>query len=228
MSDRLKAKVCAKLGLPASATDTQVMYALCKRDEERRVARDELALTSRNIAVSAANEGRIPANRIEFWTNALIRDPSKRELLESIEPAAPQPRSVAAAQGSVQDAESKIFATMNRLGMNVTAPPPAPAKVAAAAAQASVPVDKWGAPTRRIPEPVRMVHGKDPRTWTKRERDDALIYRTIPRLRGVVPPPPGGEGIFYPSPNDPYEWVETGDGQGEFRPKPEFRGSGGF
>jgi hypothetical protein len=39
------------------------------------------------------------------------------------------------------------------------------------------------------------------------------------RFKQGVNRPPRGDFIYHPSPNDTFEWVETGDGQGEFRPK---------
>jgi hypothetical protein len=80
-------------------------------------------------------------------------------------------------------------------------------------------------PLPQVPTRVRIFKGVDPADWTAQQRSDAALYALGGKFaagaaaRGV-PRPPSPDGYYYPSPNDPYEAVETGDGTVEWRAKP--------
>ncbi|AJK78649.1 hypothetical protein [Mycobacterium avium] len=78
---------------------------------------------------------------------------------------------------------------------------------------------------------MRIVHGKDPATWSKEERDNALLYGLGPRFAAAaaargIPRPPGGSGYYQPTGIEPYEPVDLGGGQIEWRAKPDYRPRG--
>ncbi|MBZ4609145.1 hypothetical protein GBP66_00230 [Mycobacterium avium subsp. hominissuis] len=88
--------------------------------------------------------------------------------------------------------------------------------------------DSLGLPIPGVPAPVRLVHGKDPATWTRQERDDAVLYALGGRFAAAaaargIPRPPGSAGYYQPSPNDVSYYDEAAQ---EWRPNPNYQPRG--
>jgi len=175
------------------------------------------------LVAAAANDGRISVDNVPQWMMAMKADRAgTRKTLASL-------TSVRAAlfPGSGADPElEKIHGqVMARLG--VASPPgakPVPRPVAASAspvadARERAILDGMGLPIARVPDPVRLVEGKDPATWTQKERADADLWRLGPAFRAGLQPPPGTARIFQPSPNDHSIFVE---GEG-WQPNPNYQ-----
>ncbi|MCV7100911.1 hypothetical protein H7I01_10995 [Mycobacterium palustre] len=76
---------------------------------------------------------------------------------------------------------------------------------------------------------MRLVRGKPPEQWTQQERDDAALYALGPRFAAAaaargIPRPPGSSGYYQPTGVEPYEPVDVGGGQIEWRAKDRYIG----
>ncbi len=88
--------------------------------------------------------------------------------------------------------------------------------IEASALSESGAVDMLGIPIAPLPEPVRLTRGKPPEQWSKQERDDAALWQLGPAFRAGLRPPPGGESVYVPSPDD-HSYYDSATG--EWRPK---------
>jgi hypothetical protein len=171
------------------------------------------SLTSEDARViaAAANDGRISADNVLTWANAMRadRDGTRRTLasLTSIK-----------ADLSTEQVHAKV---LGRLGINPT--PTAPRTVAAAdyrpthvgGGTAPPPpppasrVDAFGFPVADIPAPVVIQKGKPVSEWTPREQQDAMLRRLGQKFWPGTKPPPAGDTLYFPSPDDVSEFDES-------------------
>jgi hypothetical protein len=221
-----RAEVVELLGLPADVSDEDLGRALTKALEsagERALvsaAEGQARAEDRTIVVAAVNEGRVHPTRIQFWLDALQRDRAGcRQVIASLVPGLKP--AVPIEDPDVEVARQGVMASLKRMGVD-----PPPRQVAAAVAPLPPPgvvVDSIAGSLSQIPPPVRLTSGKPPETWSKRERDDAFIHAAFPMLRGAVPKPPGGEGVYLPSPNQPRLPVQLPNGDVEWYDNPNAR-----
>ncbi|CAG6851138.1 hypothetical protein PICSAR240_03912 [Mycobacterium avium subsp. paratuberculosis] len=182
----------------------------------------------RRIVIAAYNEGRIPQSRIDFWCEAMQRDRAgNRAILAALAPGLAPPEKLPT-DPQIEHVHAKVLA---RMGIRPPASAPTSQTVAASSPPPSPGVDDLGIPIAPLPPPVRIVHGKDPATWSKEERDNALLYGLGPRFAAAaaargIPRPPGGSGYYQPTGIEPYEPVDLGGGQIEWRAKPDYRPRG--
>jgi hypothetical protein len=161
----------------------------------------------RRIVFAAVNDGRIPEHRVDFYIEAMLKD---REGVRGILAVLAQPstpprkRVVDARAGSALQRATGVVATDTTPQDEI--------------------VDSLGLPIPGVPAPVRIQRGKPREQWTKQEVDDAALWALGPKFRNGLKPPPGSDTVYQPSPNDPYEFVQTGNGQGEFRAKDQYLG----
>jgi hypothetical protein len=90
------------------------------------------------------------------------------------------------------------------------APPPAPAPV----------LDAFGFPLPQIPAPVVIKQGVPVEQWTQRQREDAMLRRLGPRFWPGTKPPPAGDVVYIPSPNDTSSFDES---TGQWREKKPYK-----
>jgi hypothetical protein len=183
---------------------------------------DQAALVREDarLVAAAANDGRISVDNAPNWMMAMKADRAgTRKTLASLTSvrAAPFP-----ASGVGADVEQIHNAVMGRLGIKPA--PAAPRTVAASAspvadARERAILDDLGLPIAQVPNPVRLIEGKDPATWTQQERDDAALWALGPAFRAGLKPPPGTARIYQPSPNDHMEFVD-----GQWRAKSDYQG----
>jgi hypothetical protein len=221
-----RAEVVELLGLPADVSDEDLGRALTQALESAgqaalvSAAEAKARAEDRSIVTAAVNEGRLPATRIAFWLDALSRDRAGcRQVIASLAPGIPP--AVKIEDPDVEHARQGVMAALGRAGVKEP-----PRQVAAAAAPLPAPgvvVDSIAGSLSQIPPPVRFTSGKPPETWSKRERDDAFIHAAFPMLRGAVPKPPGGEGVYLPSPNQPRLPVQLPNGDVEWYDNPNAR-----
>jgi hypothetical protein len=220
-----RAQITELLGLPPDVDDETL-----NREMERAIAHVGATAVSaaeqraraedRRIVIAAVNDGRLTKSRIEFWCDALSRDRTgNRAVLAALAPGLPPAQKVV--DPDAERAERQVLA---RLGIKPPPQAPSPRPVAASgqASPSSPPVDMLGIPlVPQMPEPVRIFKGKDPATWSRQEQSDYFMHKLGPAVTrgGQVNRPPREDDWYVPSPHDTFEWVETGDGQGEFRPK---------
>lgn len=182
----------------------------------------------RRIVIAAYNEGKITQSRIDFWCSAMQRDRAgNRAVLASLAPGLP-PAEKLPVDPDVEHVHGKV---LTRLGI---APRPATARPQAVTASSQPPSpnstmrDSLGLPIPGVPAPVRLVHGRDPATWTRQERDDAVLYALGGRFAAAaaargIPRPPGSAGYYQPSPNDVSYYDEAAQ---EWRPNPNYQPRG--
>jgi hypothetical protein len=224
-----RAELVGLLGLSPDVSDEELqrelagqLAAIKAAKEAQRVsaAEQRARAEDRGLVVAAHNDGRLSKGRIEFWCDALRRDrEGNRAVLASLAPG-PRPSQPLPVDPGVEAVHAKI---VGRLAKPATATPPQPLAAAAQPSIAPAPTDGLGLPIPAVPAPVCIARGKDPQTWTYEERSNFFMHKLGPRLSQGVPPPPPTDRYYQPSPNDPYEWVETGDGHGEFRPKSRYQ-----
>ncbi len=169
------------------------------------------------LVAAAANAGRISVDNCTNWMMAMKADrPGTRRTLASLTPVL---RIVADAE-AVEAVHGRVMA---RLGLPTGEPAPRTVEASSQAPPSPrTAVDDLGAPISPVPPPVRLVHGKDPATWTQQERDDAALWALGPAFRAGLKPPPGGDAIYQPSPKEPYRYDES---EGRFVPKDRYLGS---
>jgi hypothetical protein len=157
------------------------------------------------IIAAAANDGRIGADNVHTWCDAMRADRAgTRRTLASLPKA--WTRTVAAAKPvSIKAANEPTVR-----GGGAT-PPPAPAPE----------LDAFGFPKARTPEAVRISKGVNPADYTREQHYQAFAHMLGPKFAQGVPRPPAGDTYYAPSPRDPYRWVDNGDGTGQFEPKAE-------
>lgn len=175
--------------------------------QAERAAERGARAEDRRIVFAAVNDGRIPESRIDFYIEAMLKDrQGVRSILAVLARPSTPPRN------RVVDARTQ--SPLQRAA-GVVAWDETP--------QDEI-VDSLGLPIPGVPAPVRIQRGKPYDKWTQQEKDDAALWALGPRFRNGLKPPPGGDSIYQPSPNDPYEFVQTGNGQGEFRAKDQYLG----
>ena len=69
--------------------------------------------------------------------------------------------------------------------------------------------DLFGFPVADIPRPVRIKTGVDPSQWTPKQIEDARLRSLGPRFFPGTQPPPQGDTIYWPSPNDVTRYDEA-------------------
>ena len=207
MSREFHQKVCAQLGLPGDS-DAETVYAACREFRRRSMVAEACGL-----AAGASDDEIV----------AVIEAAQARKGAEAVQLHAADKQAVDVA---VAYAQGGVVAELRRAGIGITRP------VAAAAAPLPPPgsavpqlqYDSVGLPIAPIPAPVRIVRGKDPETWTKGERDNALLRQMFPGLRDRIPPAPGGVGYYQPTGSElslPVQQEPGGDI--EWVPNPNYR-----
>lgn len=189
--------------------------------EARRLVQEDARLVA-----AAANSGRISVDNVPNWMMAMKADRAgTRRTLASLAPVLADMRRANGVDPAVESAQGKVMASLGRLGIQPSKPQPT---VRTKSVQAASPIadarerailDDLGLPIARVPDPVRLVEGKDPATWTRQERDDAAIWALGPAFRAGLKPPPGTARIYQPSPNDHMEFVD-----GHWRAKSDYQG----
>jgi hypothetical protein len=219
-----RAQITELLGLPSDVDDETL-----NREMEKAIARVGATAVSaaeqraraedRRIVIAAVNDGRLTKSRIEFWCEALQKDRTGNwEVLASLAPGLPPAEKIVADE-EVERAHNKVLA---RLGIK---PPPRAKSPRTVEGSGQAPdrglmLDSVGLPIPGVPAPVTISRGKDPSTWTPQQRSDYFMHRLGGKFTlGVNRPPRADDVIYQPSPDDPYEWIGDGDGQGEWRPK---------
>ncbi len=227
-----RTEIAQLLGLPPDVDDATLSAAVeeaLARQKNRKVAaarnsdEERLVAEDKRIVAAAINDGRLSLTSRERWLNALKSDrATNRTMLASLAPGL-RPTERVVADEELEQMHGQVMA---RLGITDSRPS---RTVAAASPQAprtprGASVNMLGMPLPGVPAPIRIVRGKPPEQWTAEERSNWFLHRLRGRFRQGVELPPGSEGVYQPSPNDTYEWVETGNGQGEFRPKNDYQG----
>ncbi|HUD59172.1 MAG TPA: hypothetical protein VMQ99_06695, partial [Acetobacteraceae bacterium] len=181
--------------------------------EARAVAAAEAAACAedRQIVAAAYKAGKFPASRIEFWTDALKRDRERnRAVVASLAVGIFPPEKIAV-DTDLEQIHNKV---LGKLGLAPT--PQAPRSVAASsspvpAARESL-RDMLGQPTSlQPPDPVLLSKGTNPDDWTWQQKSD-FFQRHILGGKfavGTRPTPQVGDTYYFPSPNDPYEYVDS-------------------
>lgn len=197
--------------------------------EARRVsAAEQLARAEdRRIVICAVNDGRLTANKIEFWCDALQRDrEGNRAILASLAPGL-RPTEQLVVDAEVEATHRRV---LERLG--ITAPPrPVAASEQLTPYQRAVRnADGFGQRSGEtlpdpfakpdIPAPIRISRGKPVSEWTDREISDAMQRRLGPAFHPGTKPPPKGDKWFQPDPNQPYVFDEA---TGQWQENPNYR-----
>jgi hypothetical protein len=207
----MKEKLVESLGLPAGSGEAAILDAVGDR-----LAKAEVR--------EAIKDRKILASHADSWLTAFKSDfKAAKAALAALCPG----RAVALAAASRSPAPAG--SDLDRVHGRVTAqlgvkPMPTPRTVAASAspiadARERAILDDLGLPIAQVPDPVRLVEGKDPATWTQQERDDAALWALGPAFRAGLKPPPGTARIYQPSPNDHMEFVD-----GQWRAKSDYQG----
>jgi hypothetical protein len=222
-----RAEVARLLGLPEDVDDATLQaemeaavdrIAAAKQAELVSAAEQRARLEDRTLVLAAVNDGRLPANRVQFWCDALTRDrEGNREIIASLVPGFRPANPIA--DPDIAYASEGVKSALGRLGFT-----PAPRPVAAgpnplpsSTMPAGVPVDSVGLPLPQVPPPVVYKRGTPVEEWTPRQREDALLRRLGQKFWPTTQAPPRGDSVYYPSPNDHSYFDETA---GEWRPKP--------
>jgi hypothetical protein len=138
----------------------------------------------------AVNTGRIPLDRAPYWLDKLKQNPENRTIMAALAPGLipGAPRTVAAAD---------LRPTL--VGGGTAPPPPPPASR----------VDAFGFPVADIPAPVVIQKGKPVSEWTPSEQQDAMLRRLGQKFWPGTKPPPAGDTLYFPSPDDVSEFDES-------------------
>ncbi|MGF2944726.1 hypothetical protein, partial [Mycobacterium sp. Lab-001] len=202
-------------------------------DRQRVSAAERLARAEdRRIVHAAFNEGKIGGNKVEFWCDALQRDrEGNRAVLAALAPGLPPDRKLPVDP----EAEQAHRSVLRRLGVQE------PARQVQAASdetpyqrgvrehdqrvrdQKRVTYDDLGLPIAPVPAPVVVSRGKPKQLWTDQEKADALQRQLGQRFWPGTKPPPKGDQVYIPSPNDPYQYDEA---TGEWRSKQNYQARG--
>lgn len=215
-----RAELARLVGLPAGVDDetlNEAINAALARTQTVSAAEQRARAEDRAVVLAAVRAGKIHQSRIEFWCAAMKKDRAgNRAVIASLAPGLPHD-----GRAVVDEELEQIHGqVLGRLGITAE-----PRTVAASTpvSQSSGAVDMLGIPIPGIPAPVRIVRGKDPQTWTEQERSNYFLHQLGGHFRQGVPPPPGSEGVYFPSPNDTAEYVENGDGTGQWQPRPDYQ-----
>ena len=233
---QVSTEIAQLLGLPPDVDDATLSAAVeeaLARQKNRKVAaarnsdEERLVAEDKRIVAAAIDDGRLSLTSRERWLNALESDrATNRTMLASLAPGL-RPTEQVVADVELEQMHGQAMA---RLGITDSRPS---RTVAAASPQAprtpsGASVHMLGMPLPGGPAPIRIVRGKPPAQWTA-EDDQSGPGSGWGAVSGRAELPPGSEGVYQPSPNDTYEWVETGNGQGEFGRKTTIRdGSNGL
>jgi hypothetical protein len=216
-----RAEVAKLVGLPADATDEELQEAMSSllaalaaqeaqavaaAAEAREVAED------RRIIAAAVADGRLPANRAEFWCTALKNGnrAANRAVVGMLTPGWRSPEQVAAAD-DLQRVHAKVMAQSG------VVPQPLRSVAASGDLQADLRerqvLDLFGLPVAQTPAPVLLRKGTSPADYTPEQQYQNFAHKLGGKFTEGVPKPPGGDVIYQPSPNDVVEfrdgqWVE--------------------
>ncbi|WP_247600183.1 hypothetical protein [Mycobacterium intracellulare] len=229
-----RAEILRLLGLSSDVDDQALQQAIDSRladieaDKQSQLvsaAEQRAQAEDRRIVVCAVNDGRLTANKIEFWCDALQRDrEGNRAILASLAPGL-RPTEQLVVDAEVEATHRRV---LERLG--ITAPPrPVAASEQLTPYQRAVRnAPGFGAGSgladpftkADVPPPVRISRGKPESLLTDRERADALQRRLGPRFHPGTKPLPKGDKWYQPGTNDPYMFDEA---TGQWRENPNYR-----
>jgi hypothetical protein len=209
------AKLAELLGLPADTPEDELRKAMADlvatheaheaeavaaAAEAREVAED------RRIVAAAVADGRLPANRAEFWCAALKNGnrEANRAVVRMLTPGWRSPESVAAA-ADLERVHAKVIAQFGGA--------PQPRKSVAASDPQAVlrerqVLDSVGLPVAQTPAPVLLRKGTDPADWTKEEQYRDFAHKLGGKHAIGVRKPPAGDSYYMPSPNDVVEFKD--------------------
>jgi hypothetical protein len=219
-----RAEVAKLVGLPADATDEELQKAMADllavqaaqeaesvaaAAEAREVAEDK------RIVAAAVADGRLPANRAEFWCAALKNGnrEANRAVVGMLTPGWRSPERVAL-DNDLERIHAKVMAQFGGA--------PQPRTVAASDGFGRQPGENLPAPYRSpdVPAPVVIQKGVSPADWTPKQAQDAMLRRLGPRFHPGTEAPPKGDVVYFPSPNDVSAFDES---TGEWIQKQPFR-----
>ncbi len=192
-------------------------------DEAERLVQEDARLVA-----AAANSGRIALDNVPNWMLAMKADRAgTRRTLASLAPVWEDMRRAAGVDSEAESGHAGVMAALRRQGIEpapVAQPSPQTVEAATYRAPLSIGpvVDDLGIPIQQTPPPVRISRGKDPSTWTERERQDFALRQLGPAFHLGTKPPPAHDAWYQPGPNDPSVYVE---GQG-WQPNPNYQPRG--
>ncbi|MGH6683970.1 MAG: hypothetical protein ACRECA_08645 [Pseudolabrys sp.] len=205
------------LSLDPNADDETVIQAMWNRIAEAEV-------------VAAIKDRKILAAHKEPWLTAFKADfDGSKAVLASLSPGSTGGVVAAAARSDVNSELERVHGqVLARLGITPPAAKPAPSRTVAASyppSNAPVVRDMLGLPIPPVPPPVRISKGVPRSQWTRQQEADYVQRRLGQRFWPGTTEPPKGDVWHWPDPNAPYEFVETADGEGFWREKPNYTGS---
>jgi hypothetical protein len=236
-----RTEVCDLLGLPVDVDEETLQHAIAEAVERQKsrealsAAEQEARAEDRRLVAAAFNDGRIV--NCDKWINALAADrTANRALMASLAPGLPPAQKVPV-DPELDRVEAQVMA---RLGparapsaqslrtVAAAGTPPAESRpwrhstsgLRSTGPAATGPLDDLGLPIPGVPDPVRIQRGTPPEQWTQRQQEDFFLRQLGPRFYPGTQPPPQRDVWYQPSPNDVSEFVETTDGQGYWREKP--------
>lgn len=207
------AKIAELLGLPPDTPESELRQAMAdllaahearEADAIAAAAEQRLQAEDKRIVAAAINDGRLPADRATFWLDACKRDRTTNRAVISMLAKGLPPAAKVAADADLQRVHGKVMAG---LGL-----PTNPLRsVEAAGGFGQQPGETLPAPYRNpaCPAPVVIQKGTSPADWTPKQTQDAMLRRLGPRFFPGTEPPPKGDVVYVPSPNDVSAWDEA-------------------
>ena len=164
--------------------------------EARRLVQEDARLVA-----AAANSGRISVDNVPQWMMAMKADRAgTRRTLASLAPVSADMRRAVGVDPEVEAVHSNV---MGRLGLSTGKPGPA-RTVEAASGFGRQPGEVLPSELRTpdMPPPVVIQRGKPKSEWTQREIEDQIQRRLGQKFWPGTKPPPPGDVVYLPSPND--------------------------
>ena len=217
------AELAELLGLPLDTPADELRRkfyegaaALAAQEEAKAVAAAEAAACAedRRLVIAAVNDGRLPANKVEFWCAAIPKNrEGNRAVIASLAKGL-RPDQQLAADDSLEAVHDKV---LRRAGVPTqlrsvaasgnepqirgggTAPPPAPPPR----------LDAVGLPLPDVPRPVVIKKGTPVEELTERQRQDLMLRRMNPMFHVGTEKVQFGDTVYWPSPNDVVEFNEA-------------------
>jgi hypothetical protein len=212
-----RAELIELLGLAPDVDDATLQKAMTEtaaRQEakQRAAAERPLKEADKGLVAAAIKAGKISASHRKVWLDSLGTDRQGTQRVIASLPTPPRLTSSGAADPELERVHNQVMASLGFTGKGV-------------AANASPHQSDFGRVVGKpelppgIPAPVRLVRGKPPEQWSQREKDDALQRQLGPAFWPGTKPAPGGDGWYFPSPNDHSEFIDHGDGTGHWQEK---------